>query len=567
MGAQRNKQLLLQTSGLSIRRGSFGPPSAGTPSGPTTMSSLPSTPQSAANSLPGSPLVAAANDKQKAGRAPIPTPMNLASIRKKRGTGSSSSLSTSFAMPQLPVFTPPISPQSPDVTAGGTQQSMQSLNFGSIPTTPTFGDHRASITSSSSGGADIYQDSRTSQGSPNDNYMRSSNGAFFGTPPSAIGSNSVMSPTTQVTDHMALWNMDSSSNNSAFDTPFLDSLQQQQPQPGNPSSFHASTPFLPIHHLTSDLQLSSYPPIHGQGAGSRQYHGDPPPANVSEHLSASHPVSPSKSHAIPPSLHMSPFQPNGVGVGIGTVPPSTHNTDSTMMMMNIMNHYRRTSAASPSGFSDMIADDVLPGVSSPDLGMSHGVVASPPMSHSRHPSGHGSITSPKMTPAAAMESAANRSAHIQRMEMLTRRMMAIGLNRVEAELAAERATASVSERGAAVVVDEEKMDMGQCNALRDMVAKGKVSMNDAIARVAAATIGSGAAGTSRSSPGIDPFAGALSVGTPLGTVKEEQEPDLFRSLTGGGEDTRGRTQEKKTKPTKVIGFGGAGEDDPEEFAS
>lgn len=152
--AQRNK-LLLQTTSLPQRRGSFGPNSAGTQSGPTTMSSQPATPQSATASLPGSPQVAAP-EQPKTNRSSLPNGLggSMGSLRKKRNAGSSSSLSTSvplnhqFAMPQLPNFTPPLGS---DISASGTTQPMH-LNFGSsLPTSSGFADHRASMLSNSSG--------------------------------------------------------------------------------------------------------------------------------------------------------------------------------------------------------------------------------------------------------------------------------------------------------------------------------------------------------------------------------------------------------------------------------
>ncbi|KAG8862459.1 hypothetical protein FRB96_001530 [Tulasnella sp. 330] len=538
--AQRNKLLLQTTSLPQQRRGSFGPTSAGTQSGPTTMSSQPATPQSATASLPGSPQVPAP-EQQKINRSSAPNGLggSMGSLRKKRNAGSSSSLSTSvplnhqFVMPQLPNFTPAMSS---DISASGTQPMHLNLNFGSsVSTSSGFADHRASILSNSSGEGP---------------------GSLLGG-----GDNYMSSPVSQVSDQLAgIWHTELAvnpsfenpniklENNTTSHNPQIQHSRNRSfnstnatPYPTYPSSIPMDPP-LPFHHG------------HAQGGGARQQHG-----NHSE--STASPLSPSKSHTVPPSLHMSPFQGTGLGI-----PASAHATDSTMMY--IMNQYRKSAAASPSGMSDLIGDDIFASSASPDTGMMHHT--SPSLGgggHARHSSASsmtGSSGGNESVAAGSRSMSGALTSHHQRVESLTRNMMALGLNREDAEAAAERASASVNERSAPIVPDEEKVDLGQ---LRDMVAKGKVSMGDAIARVAAATIGS--SGNSRTSPKIGslPTTSSATVGTPLGTVKEEQEPDY--RFGHGFEGSRGRSSEKgsKIKPMKIVGFGGTGDEDLDDFAS
>ncbi|KAG9037178.1 hypothetical protein FRB95_006431 [Tulasnella sp. JGI-2019a] len=528
--AQRNK-LLLQTSSLPQRRGSFGPTSAGTQSGPTTMSSQPATPQSATASLPGSPPVVPSDQPQKA--RPNSLGGSMGSIRKKRNVGSSSSLSTSvpmthqFAMPQLPNF-PSLQRSDSSISAAGAQP--MNPNFGSLPSTSGFTDHRASILSNSSG---------------------EGLGSLLGGGSSSLGGGPdyMSSPVSQMSDQLAgIWHTDLAANTS-FDTTHLTPGTSSLPQTHSRTrSFNSSNPTLyPGYPSSNAMDLPApFNTAHVQGGNARPNHSLDPSSEVH------HPMSPTKSHTVPPSLHMSPFQ-----TGLG-VPAAAHATDSTMMY--IMNQYRRSAAASPSGMSDLIADDVYASGASPDMGMTHHI--SPPQNgggggHARHSSTSSLTGSSGGNESVVVTTTRN---HIQRVESLTRNMMALGLNRAEAEAAAERASASVDDR--VIGPDEEKVDLGQ---LREMIAKGKVSIGDAIARVAAATIG--ASGTNRTSPKLGPLptTSVATVGTPLGTVKEEQEPD-YRGFNGL-EDARGRSSEKgsRIKPVKIVGFGE--EEDLDDFAS
>ena len=96
-----------------------------------------------------------------------------------------------------------------------------------------------------------------------------------------------------------------------------------------------------------------------------------------------------------------------------------------------------------------------------------------------------------------------------RMENLTRKMMALGFSRDEAEIQASQHVGSSAAYSPA-------LDDNDALALGELVKTGEVSMEEAISRI---------------------------VG--LGTVKEEVE-----------EEKRGRGG-----PRKIVGFGGAGEDD------
>ena len=109
----------------------------------------------------------------------------------------------------------------------------------------------------------------------------------------------------------------------------------------------------------------------------------------------------------------------------------------------------------------------------------------------------------------------------------------------------------------AVAVSDEDFG-GECSVLGEMVKNGKVSMDDAIARVAA--IARGECGASSDS-------GLGAVGTPLDTVKEEEEPKFEIKQE---DEERGRSHGKghgrSAAPKKIVGFGGAGaEEDNDDF--
>lgn len=137
--------------------------------------------------------------------------------------------------------------------------------------------------------------------------------------------------------------------------------------------------------------------------------------------------------------------------------------------------------------------------------------------------------------------------------------MALGLRREEAEARARQATSALPETFTPTPPDE---DFGEVNVLREMVQNGRVSIDDAIARVTASTI--------LKTEVLSPTAG-----TPLGTVKEEDEPRFEPGVMfakkkelGEGDAERGRTGGKGKPTKKIIGFGpGAGDDDAEEFSN
>lgn len=200
--------------------------------------------------------------------------------------------------------------------------------------------------------------------------------------------------------------------------------------------------------------------------------------------------------------------------------------------------YRRPSVTSPGALSDGGPEDFfgLNGFSNGSF--SDGGAASPSLADGSSPRlGHGRRSS-----AASSEA----------IEVLTRKMMALGLKREEAEAAAQRHGAGLM----AVAVSDEDFG-GECSALGEMVKNGKVSMDDAIARVAAIARGECAASD----------AGLGAVGTPLDTVKEEEEPKFEIKQE---DEERGRSQGKghgrSTAPKKIVGFGGAGaEEDNDDF--
>ncbi|KIO29553.1 hypothetical protein M407DRAFT_167040 [Tulasnella calospora MUT 4182] len=515
--AAARKQLLLQTAGLSgVRRGSIGPPSSATTSGLPT--SMPSTPTSAINSLPGSPAArmhVMDNSEGKKANATRPTlsmgGMSAAS-RKKRPTSSSLSMSVPGPEPTTAVqhhqalaaatsfhanalFTPPISP-------GDAQQHQQHQGMYPPPNWPlSFAGSTHALAS-----------------------LQHRSSVLSATSSSAGSDPGFHHPPTTRSDSLEFGSL------SAMGDPSGQSFTQQMHSPIDMSPYSSN----PLYTSPIDTQL---------------------PYTFNNNSSTSSSAPPS--HALPPSLRMSSV----IDSSLSSL--STSSSTTTLKPQGDMSIFRRGSVNSPGGLSDIIADDFFAASTnfgaggggggsvfnstnsaspSPHMGTTHSAAPSPNMGHSRQAS---------LTDAS--------TPHHQRMESLTRKMMALGLRREEAEARARQATSALPETFTPTPPDE---DFGEFNVLREMVQNGRVSIDDAIARVTASTI--------LKTEVLSPTAG-----TPLGTVKEEDEPRFEPGVMfakkkelGEGDAERGRTGGKGKPTKKIIGFGpGAGDDDAEEFSN
>ncbi|KAG8900640.1 hypothetical protein FRB99_005833 [Tulasnella sp. 403] len=560
---QRNK-LLLQTTGL--RRPSFGQTSAGTT--PGLANSLPSTPTSAINSLPGSPatrVTAQTFDMDKLkGRPSMPGGVALgpATMRKKRPTGSSLSMSISGADAPVglsapaaqqqqalaaaashtsgaAIFTPPISPQSANQQQMFPPSALQSMTFDTVL---PFAGNRSSIASASPVGSEPFN--------ARDSYDFSPAALFGDTATGLVGS-----PVTQVSADLAtMLTMGINTQSSGF--------QRQIQSPVDHNTHQLSPQYQSTNPLLSPSQQTISP--HGSTPRQLQF----PTLDSTSHIHTAH-----SSRILPPSLHMSPFVTNNSVNGMAFKLPGGPVLGAPETQ-HLMTHYRRSSVTSPGGLSDIITEEVFPnsGVNgftgasfgatsatpSPNLGGSKSVAHSPHLGHARHSSGQSTGTSGSDLPGTPSIGSA-LTPHLQRMEALTRKMMALGLKREDAEVAAARAAATAGDRG--VTVTDE--DIGEYSALGDLVKTGKVSMDDAIARVTTA-LARGDAET---------MSAPTSAGTPLGTVKEENEPE-FESIKEeplAEQEERGRTHEKgNTKSSgvkKIVGFGIGPDDDADDFAN
>ncbi|KAG8977169.1 hypothetical protein FRC05_002168 [Tulasnella sp. 425] len=494
--AASRKQLLLQTAGLSgVRRGSIGPPSSATTSGLGT--SMPSTPTSAINSLPSSPAARMHVMDNAEGKKPnVPRPtlsMGMSATRKKRPTSSSLSMSVPGPEPTTAV-------QHHQALAAAT-----SFHANALFTPPISPDQHHGMF-------------------PPPNW------------PLSFGSS-----TTALTSHQHRNSVLSATSSSA----------------GSDSGFHSHPPTrgdsLEFGNLSAlgdpsgqSFTQQMHSPIE-MPYSSNQLFTSPTETQLPFTFNNNNSSSSAPSHSLPPSLRMSSV----IDSSISSLSASSSTT--TLKPQGDMSIFRRGSVNSPGGLSDIIADDFFttntnfggPGSGSaftntnsaspsPRMGATHSAVPSPNMGHSRQ----ASLTS-------------ETTSHHQRMESLTRKMMALGLRREEAEARARQATNALPETLASA--DE---DYGEVNVLREMLQTGQVSIDDAIARVTGTMIKTEAV--------LSPTAG-----TPLGTVQEEEEPKFDPGVMfskkkdlGAEEDgERGRTGGKGQPAKKIIGFGTGAEDD------
>ncbi|KAG8995478.1 hypothetical protein FRB90_000175, partial [Tulasnella sp. 427] len=461
--AVARKQLLLQTAGLSgARRGSIGPPSSATTSGLPT--SMPSTPTSAINSLPGSPAarmhVMDNNFETKKANVPRPTlSMGMSAGRKKRPT-SSSSLSMSVPGPE-----PTTAVQHHQALAAAT-----SFHANSLFTPPI---------------------------SPEQQHQ----GGMFPPPHWPLSFTTTNSNGTSLQHHQHRSSVLSATSSSAgSDSGFGGAMRNESLEFGSLNALGDPSGQSFTQQMHSPIDMSY--------AGSTQLFTSPTDTQLpfTFNVTNGNSLRPdaSSSHSLPPSLRMSSVMDTNLSS------LSTSSSTTTLKPQGDLSIFRRGSINSPGALSDIIADDFFTAASTNyGAGGGNGSVFAGTNSGSPSPR----MQSSPRNGHSRQGSLTSLEPHHQRMENLTRKMMALGLRREEAEARARQATSALPDStlvGSAPTPADE--DLGEVNVLREMVKIGQVSIDDAIARVTASAI-------LKTEAVLSPTAG-----TPLGTVQEEEEP-------------------------------------------